>query len=232
MEIIKIQLRLSNAYLLRGDRPVLMDTGSPGDAGRIINALQAAGVAPEDLALIVLTHGHGDHAGSARELRARSGAPVAIHPADGDLVRSGKKALLSPTRLTGRIMAPFVNLSFPALEPDLLFEAGTTLAPWGVDGQVLHTPGHTGGSISLRLSDRQMIIGDLLMGGLMGGTFRPSRPGIHYFAEDQPAIFSSISRILEMNPQTFYVGHGGPLSASAVRIWLKNQPLPNTLQIA
>lgn len=61
--IVAIPLSVSNAYLIRGDRPVLVDAGSPGDEGRLVAALHQHGVNPVDLSLVVLTHGHTDHTG-------------------------------------------------------------------------------------------------------------------------------------------------------------------------
>ncbi|MCA9993934.1 MAG: MBL fold metallo-hydrolase, partial [Anaerolineales bacterium] len=157
------------------------------------------------------------HAGSTRELQQRSGAPVAIHPADGELLRLGHKAPLTPTRFTGRVMRPLVNMPFAGVEADLWLEDGQLLAAYGVPGRVIHTPGHTAGSISLLLDDGQAIIGDVLMGGMMGGAFRPTRPGYHYFADDLAQVRQSINRLLGCDPTRLYVGHGGPLQPDAVR---------------
>ena len=63
--LIRIKGAISNCYLLLGERPVLVDTGAPGDLKRILAALRAQAVEPTQLALIVLTHGHSDHAGCA-----------------------------------------------------------------------------------------------------------------------------------------------------------------------
>lgn len=215
--IVPIRLKLSNAYLILADRPVLVDTGSPGEANKIAQALARAGVALPDLALIVQTHGHGDHAGSTRELQQRSGAPVAIHPADGELLRLGHKAPLTPTRFTGRVMRPLVNMPFAGVEADLWLADGQSLAAYGVPGRVIHTPGHTAGSISLLLDDGEAIIGDVLMGGMMGGAFRPTRPGYHYFADNLAQVRQSIAHLLGYDPTRLYVGHGGPLQPEAVR---------------
>ena len=63
--ITRIRLSISTAYLIRHERPVLVDTGAPGDLPRLTAALAAAGVAPADLALVIHTHGHADHVGSS-----------------------------------------------------------------------------------------------------------------------------------------------------------------------
>ena len=67
--LVRIKGAISNSYLLLGEKPVLVDTGSPGDLKRILAALKARDIEPKKLALILLTHGHGDHAGCAAELK-------------------------------------------------------------------------------------------------------------------------------------------------------------------
>ncbi len=80
--VIPIRLPLSNAYLVRDEGCILVDAGYRGDERRIEAALAAEGLAPRDIGLILLTHGHGDHIGAAAALARRSGAPLALHAAD------------------------------------------------------------------------------------------------------------------------------------------------------
>ncbi|MFD7339965.1 MBL fold metallo-hydrolase [Streptomyces violascens] len=79
-----------NAYLLLGRRPVIVDAGIPGSGQKILDRIAAHGVDPIDVALIVITHGHIDHFGSAAELHRLTGAPIAGHIADLGPYRSGR----------------------------------------------------------------------------------------------------------------------------------------------
>ncbi|HZG67780.1 MAG TPA: MBL fold metallo-hydrolase [Herpetosiphonaceae bacterium] len=74
-EIVTLRLPLVNAYLVRSRRWVLINAGAPGDEQRILRAAARSGVRPRDIALIVLTHGHVDHFGSAAALRQLTGHP-------------------------------------------------------------------------------------------------------------------------------------------------------------
>lgn len=215
--ITPIHLPMANAYLVTGRQPVLIDTGAPGDTGRIVAALAAAGLQPGDLSLILLTHAHGDHAGSAAELQALSGAPLAVHPADAALLAAGHNDLLKPTNLEARLLRRFVDQPFPATQADLFLSDGQSLTAFGLAAQVMHTPGHTPGSVSLMFDDGAAIVGDLLMGGYMGGRILSHHPRQHYFAANPTQLPASLSRVLGQNPHTLYVGHGGPLEATAVR---------------
>ena len=111
----------------------------------------------------------------------------------------------------------FVDKPFPAVEPDLVFDQELDLAPYGVEGRVVMTHGHTAGSISLLLAGGEAIVGDVLMGGVMGGAFMGSTPNLHYFAEDTGQVRRSLDFLLTQPVHTLYVGHGGPLAAEAVR---------------
>lgn len=223
--ITRIKLPLANAYLVQGKRPILVDTGAPGDADRIVAALRQAGVAPEELGLILLTHGHGDHVGAANELAALSGAPIALHRADDAMARSGRNVLGTLTGWEARMITPFVDKPFPPVAATHLIDAEMDLHPFGVDGRVVPTPGHTPGSVSLLLPDGDIIAGDLLMGGRLGGAVLAKRPQLHYFVADFAQLYASLDRVLTGKPRRLLVGHGGPLAAEDVRRWYQaNRP--------
>ena len=81
---------------------------------------------------------------------------------------------------------------------------------------MLFTPGHTPGSLSVVVSEHGAIIGDLMMGGVLGGTFFGRRPRLHYFLEDESVVPASVAKVLQHAPSTLYIGHGGPLHPDAV----------------
>jgi glyoxylase-like metal-dependent hydrolase (beta-lactamase superfamily II) len=85
---------------------------------------------------------------------------------------------------------------------------------------LLHTHGHSdhaGSTAELRRLSGEAIVGDVLMGGLMGGTFQSGKPNLHYFAENPEQVRRSLDFLLAQPAHTLYVGHGGPLPAEAVR---------------
>jgi len=207
----------TNVFLIQGNRGfTLVDTGNPGRADRILARLADYGVAPSAVRLILLTHGHVDHFGSAAALRERTGAPVAVHTLDADAVRQGihRPGSLHPT---GRLVALLMRLPAlrnlavpdraPALEPDIVFEGGFRLDEYGVAGRVLHTPGHTSGSVSVLLDSGEAIVGDLVMGRLMGLLPKPGPPIV---AWDLERNWESVRQLTALSPRVIYVGHGGP----------------------
>jgi glyoxylase-like metal-dependent hydrolase (beta-lactamase superfamily II) len=217
VRVIQIRLGFSNAFLLLGDRPILVDTGSPGEAEHIRRALAQHGVALGDLALILHTHAHVDHAGTTRALKDLSGAPVAIHARDAELLRRGQNGVIKPFGLLGHFVKAFVVKPYAGVEPDIVIEGEMELAPYGVNARVLPTPGHTDGSISVVIEASEAIIGDVIMGGFTNGAFGAAEPGYHFFVNDLDAIHASLRKLVALAPARLYVGHGGPLPLEKVR---------------
>jgi hydroxyacylglutathione hydrolase len=218
--LIPIRLPICNIFLLNEERPVLIDTGRPRDFAAIERALRAHGVALSDLSLILHTHGHWDHCGSTAQLRRKTAAPIAIHAADAPMMRRGDNGILRPTNLFARIFKPLLDGRFPPTEPDVLIEHEMDLADFGVPARIFLTPGHTAGSMSVLTAGGEAIVGDLVMGGYLGGWLRPFRPGLHYFAEDLAAVHASIRKVLALTPRALYPAHGGPLDPEVVARWL------------
>ncbi len=225
LEIRQIKLRLSNAYLILGDRPVLVDTGSPNETEAIRVQLRRSNVEFSDLALILHTHVHSDHMGSTAEIMAEASCPVAYHPLDQAIVDQSHNGILKGVGLRGKVMARFFsNGRFDSVTANLGLFDGMSLSKFWIHATVLATAGHTPGSVSVLLPSGDAIIGDLLMGGIMGGALLSSRPNFHYFAEDIERAMESIDLILSRASRDLYVGHGGPLTHAAVKAWrLKNR---------
>ncbi len=211
MKIIHLKLSFSNAYLVTGGKTVVVDTGMPGEETKILRAAEKAGIKQKDISLMLHTHGHVDHAGSTTALVKMLNIPTAVHRADQGMMRAGKMNTLKPLRLESRMILPVVNKPFPPVAPGLLVDESFDLGEYGIEARILHTPGHTPGSISLILPDGTAIVGDVMMGGYMGGNLFGSRPNYHYFADDLNAVHKSICALFDAGVKTFYVGHGGPL---------------------
>lgn len=216
MEIIKIKLSFSNAYLVKDRKAMLVDTGSPNEADKILAAVKHTGVSEKDISLILHTHGHVDHAGSAAELKRRLGVPVAVQTEDAFMLRTGTNGAVNPINFGASIYKQLLVKPFEPSQPDLVIEKEMTLKEFGVNARVAFTPGHTKGSISILLGNGEAIIGDVMMGGFIGGNLFPSRPMYHYFFENFQEIQNSIRKLIEYKPSKLHVGHGGPLSLAAV----------------
>jgi glyoxylase-like metal-dependent hydrolase (beta-lactamase superfamily II) len=142
-----IPLAGNRAYLIADEHLTLIDCGFPFQAKRIIRFIEKVGRDPGELKYIILTHHHIDHRGSARALKALTGAKIAAHEKDIPYIEGRSFAYAKhPNRL--------MKLLFFAVEL-LFFHMTVSVEKVIHDGdtiqclQVIHTPGHTPGSISL-----------------------------------------------------------------------------------
>jgi len=224
-EIIRIPIlpfNMVNAHLISSDAGcILVDAGIPGSERKIERVLARHGLSLQDIKLIVVTHAHTDHAGSAARLRQLSGAPILAHQGDADFYNQKQPMTFCPTSWVGRVFlkTPLPHQPYEGFEPDILMRNGDSvnLLDFGVDGVVRHTAGHTPGSIAVELSSHDALVGDLVASGiLIGGiafTGRAIRPP---FEDDPQTVARELNRMLQGGAKRFYLGHGGPLEATEV----------------
>ena len=216
-EVVRIERAYINSYLLIGDRVVVVDAGVPGSAKRVLRALRRRGFSPTDVALIVLTHAHADHAGAAAELRARTGAAIVAGAGDEVMTTRGHNDAMRPTARLGRAVRPFIGKDYPGFTPDLLLTQPLDLHPFGVPGRVLVMPGHTVGSLAVVLDDGQAIAGDLVRGRVLA----PGRPVLHFFHAQPEGAHAQLRALLdEHGVRRLHPGHGHALTAAALRAYL------------
>lgn len=210
-KIIHLKLAMSNAFLLRGEKDILIDTGSPADFQALTRQLNKHGVEVGDLALVVLTHVHFDHAGAVAALVKQAKCPVAVHRLEKENLELGQNAPIIPVHPLGKMLMPFMGAGFVPASADILMDDDLDLSPYGVAAQVIFTPGHTPGSVSILTDDHQAIVGDLCGGGWPLGQFQPGRPRYHYWASSLKDVQASLKRVFSFQPAKIHVGHGRPL---------------------
>lgn len=214
MVVHTLHSRIANLYVLDTETGVvIVDTGFGKAAPLVMQKLRELKRAPRDVRLIVLTHAHVDHAGSAAALRRLTGAPLALHRADAPKARAGKHNMPNGRGPTGKVLEHTFNglrlkFRFEAFEPDLLLDEGDTLRDFGLNARVVHTPGHTLGSLSLLLPEHVMFVGDAII-----NQFRVAMP---LYGEDTTQAYDSLRRIAALHPRLVYSGHGEPFSGDDV----------------
>lgn len=217
-DVVQVPLRLSNVFLIRSRVPVLIDTGTIGDMEDLDDALAEHGVATSSVGLVIVTHGHADHAGLAADIQRLARATVILGAGDVPLASAGHNDELRPTGFAGALLKPFITNIYPELRPDVTVRAGDSLdlAPWGLSGKIVAMPGHTPGSIVVLLSDHSAFVGDMIAGGSLGGLFFPHRPGEHLYQADPVQNRRNIRALLDLGVEKFYLGHGGPVMRADV----------------
>lgn len=210
-----------NAFLIiQGQNAILVDTGLPHSEPKIEKALKKYGLNWSNIRLIVLTHAHIDHAGSAVAIRELTGAPILGHEADFTYYK-GEAPRLNTTGFFGRMFQKTgaIERPFAYFTPDIpMTTSQIDLSVYGFSAQVLHTPGHTPGSISVLLQDGRVTAGDLASSGiLLGGIALRGRPKRPPFEEDSDVTATSLETLLSQGCNEFFLGHGGPLFPDAIQ---------------
>ncbi|UAK24268.1 MBL fold metallo-hydrolase [Sphingomonas nostoxanthinifaciens] len=224
-EIIRIPILpfgMVNAHLIRSAAgSILVDTGIPGSERRIARVLARHGLSFRDIKLIVVTHAHTDHAGSAARLRHLSGAPILAHRADADFYSRKRPMAFCPTSRVGGlfIKTPMPHEPYEGFEPDITMHDGEALnlLNFGVDGIVRHTGGHTPGSVAVELASGDALVGDLIASGiLIGGIAFKGRAIRPPFEDDPHRVAEQLDRLVQGGAARFHLGHGGPLEPPEV----------------
>ena len=211
-DLYQLPLSRSSVFLAMEDQITLIDAGFKGSGRRIVRYLDQQGRSPSEVTRIVATHYHVDHIGGVAELKAATGAAVAAHASEIPFLQT-EDPLPSPfhdSRLAV-LTAPFVRLSEP---PSFVVDAALTdrdqLGDFG-NIEVVHTPGHTPGSISLYFREQgALIVGDALeyRGGKLG---LPSR----LFTADMEQAKQSIRRLASLDFEVLCFSHFPPLTNDA-----------------
>ncbi|WP_346858976.1 MBL fold metallo-hydrolase [uncultured Draconibacterium sp.] len=206
-KIIYKRIGYSNSILIaNGNNSILVDTGVSGRMKNFRILFREAGLEPEDIKLIVLTHTHYDHTGNLRELVKYTGAKVLVHQNEFGNLKSGFTPIphgqgkysnfiselgrkLHPTYASPR---PFVA---DIINPDKF-----DLSAFEIEGEIISTPGHTNGSQSV-LIGKDLIAGDTFLNMRNGRIFPP-------FANDPKVLLETWESLFQLNIETIYPGHG------------------------
>jgi hydroxyacylglutathione hydrolase len=219
LKIHTIPLGFDQCYVIQSEGVIAVDAGEPGKGHVFVKALNAAGIRPEDVKLLLVTHGHWDHMGSAGEIRDLTGAPIAIHECEAHWLEESLKPLSPGVNSWGRFIEGVIKMfmpliKIPATQVDIrLGNEDFPLYEYGIEGHVFHTPGHSHGSVSVLLDSGEAFVGDLAMNRL------PLRftPGLPVFAVDEEEVKESWRLLLDRGARTVYPAHGKPFPAEVIR---------------
>lgn len=223
--VYRVPARHANTYLVEADNGlVLVDTGLPKSEKRILKAVSSLGRQPGDVKLVLLTHRHLDHIGSAAAVKHETSAMLVSHAFEKPYV-AGTLVIITPRawslygRITRRALAVASStmkvlrlIKYHPVLVDEVADEESVLDNVGLDGSVLWTPGHTKGSVTLFVrKSRVAIVGDLL-------TSKRGRLVEPIFMENPSQLRASVQRVLDLHPEIVCTGHGGPLPVGKVRL--------------
>ncbi|HHX65895.1 MAG TPA: MBL fold metallo-hydrolase [Chloroflexi bacterium] len=180
----------TNCYIMACERTreaMIIDPG--GDAEKIIQAVQEMDV---KVRRIVLTHFHFDHTLAAEDVRTATDARLAVHRAEVPYLEEPPE-----------IFRTFSPEASQGISPDMLLDEGVHVQIGELDFEVLHTPGHSPGSLSLWIPNEGAVFsGDVLF---RSGVGRTDLPGSDY----KTLFYTVRDKLFALPDETFvYPGHG------------------------
>jgi glyoxylase-like metal-dependent hydrolase (beta-lactamase superfamily II) len=222
----KVKIKFVNAYFVdTGDGLALIDTGIPGSAPILHDALRSIGRHPADVRHIYVTHCHSDHSGSLAEMKRITGAPAAMHAVDAAMVRDGR--VLRPLRPSpGLFNAIFFKLLLP--------RAPTKVEPAAIereiaDGEIvagglkaIHVPGHCAGQLAFLWPEHGgVLIAADAAANVVGLKLSP-------MYEDLAEGRRSLAKLAALDFQVACFGHGKVIESRASEMFRRTWPTSST----
>ena len=203
---LPLKISIVNSYLVKNEAGFfLVDTGMTNARRQLEVELERQGCRPEELKLIVVTHGDFDHTGNAVYLRGKFGSQIAMHRGDVGMLENGD--MFWNRKVDNRLLRGAMKTFMPFKKenqgtPDIFLEDGASLSAYGLEATVYNTPGHSTGSICILTATGELFCGDLF-------TSSTGKPMLNSMMYDKEQGNLSLERLKSLPIQTVYPGHGG-----------------------
>jgi len=238
-EVFQIDTRMAGydgitaGYLIRGDRPCLVETGTAPSAPVVQAALARLGIGPGDLATVVVTHIHLDHAGGVGDIAAMfPAAQIVVHQRGARHLADPSRLMASARMVYGASLEHFFGVlaPVPAERIVALDDSGTVDLGGGRRLDSHYSPGHAKHHVGLIDSDT----GDLYVGDAAGvylpetGDLRPATPPPDF---DLDTALASLRKFAALQPARLLFSHYGPVtpvadtldrSADEITVWVEH----------
>jgi glyoxylase-like metal-dependent hydrolase (beta-lactamase superfamily II) len=209
--VYQITNQRANSFLIVEDTLTLIDTGVPGNTKVLVDCIRTLDRYPEEIKLIILTHNHFDHTGGLTGLRKLTRAEVAAPKIDFTL---DKHIIPYPAYVNVFLSLPGFSLMkkrwiLTVKDVDVLLYGGEEFPVLG-GLQVIPTPGHTAGSISLYAPQKKLLfIADAI--NKRHGLYLPLKTA----TTDISQAIASIEKMTQLDVETICFGHGRPITEDA-----------------
>jgi hydroxyacylglutathione hydrolase len=219
VRIYPIRLGMDACYVIQDRGTIMVDGGFPGSARAFTRALEKLTIKPLEITLVILTHGHFDHIGSASFIREQTGAKLVLHQADKEQLGNDKMTWPPGVTPWGKLsrglfrpMMSFLRFDLPQVDI-LLGDEGLSLEAYGISGRIIHTPGHSPGSVTVLLDTGDAFVGCMAQNSLPFCL----KPKLPIYAQDIMKIKESWRVLIAEGARTIYPGHGKPFSIEAIK---------------
>ena len=223
LQIISFESSINTCYIIKDKGAVLFDGAPFKDPSSFSSILEEHGMKPEEIQLIILSHGDFDHVGGAKQLKDMTGAKIAIHENDRENLEKGlfhwPEGVTAWGKLSRFMFKPIMMKkgSFPPVNADIVLDDnGLSLEDYGIAGKIMYTPGHTYGSVSVVLDSGDAFIG-CLAHNRVPFVMKPSLP---IYAKDIDQLKASWKVVIDQGAKNIYPGHGKPFPVEKILKYL------------
>jgi hydroxyacylglutathione hydrolase len=204
--IIRLLAGRSNVFLLsKGGEYILVDTGPGFMWEKLRKKLEDLRI--YEIKYLILTHSHFDHASNACRIRKKYNAPVVIHENEAPYLEKGDNVAVYGTNTFSRLILTLFNsvfLKFLKYDPcagDIKIKKELEIDFHGTDLRIIHTPGHSSGSVCVIVDNEIALVGDCVFGVIVPSVYPP-------FAEDPAELVRSWGKLLQYPCRIYIPSHG------------------------
>ncbi len=208
-EIFQVRTGRSNSFVVSNRESfVLVDTGREKHWSSLSKTIDEIGLSKGTFTALILTHTHFDHAENASSLKHKYNIPIMVHKSEEEYLAVGDSPLPQGAMLITKL---FIDLFGNLVQPWVKYQPANHVI--SIDDRydlntiglekvyVLHTPGHSSGSLSIIVDDEIAIVGDTMYGVLSGSAYP-------IYADDKKLLLDSWKKLLDTNCRIFLPGHG------------------------
>ncbi|MHA1954796.1 MAG: MBL fold metallo-hydrolase [Candidatus Heimdallarchaeaceae archaeon] len=221
-EYIKLDLFFTEVYLLKtSDGYIQFEAGMKQNLKKYLKMLDKHKIDPEEIKLIVVGHAHFDHVSALKKMKELTKAQILVHENDAEYLRKGTSSEVKTLHLSSKLLMSFVPKSwivYDPVEPDIVIKDEYSLQEFGIDAKIIHTPGHTAGTVSLITKK-----GNAFIGCCAHGVPLRLIPGLPKIAQDIDQVISSWEKIIKEGAKTLHISHGKALTVEKMKKILKKK---------
>jgi len=206
--IKRIKAGTSNVWLIKnGQNSILIDAGNKNKSSKVLRFLEIQNVDPSHIRYIIITHTHYDHCGGLDVIKKATGAEVIVHKSEANRLKSGYCRLPDGIMWFSRILnqigkrLPQHFFSYKGILPDIEICEEQSFQLDSIELSIIHTPGHTKGSISIILDDKYLFVGDTLFNIFKRSVMPP-------YANHLYNLMKSWKKLETISAEYIFPGHG------------------------
>ena len=197
----------SNSFLISNQsNSILVDTGRKNSWETLTLQIDKF-LGKNNLSNLILTHTHFDHAENASKIKEKYDSKIILHGIEAEHLKMGNAPLPKGNNGVTRFLIDVIgkkmesHYSYEPVDPDILIDENYSLNNLGFNVDIIHTPGHSNGSISVIIDNSIALVGDTLFGVFGNSVYPP-------FADDTKILIKSWKKLLNTHCSLFIPGHG------------------------